>query len=75
MKIPHNCKGIAEPITLIIIVACLCVGGYFALRSQIIDSPAEQTAEAILRREGIDVDFSAEKKKDANVPQIPCTPD
>lgn len=78
MKIPHKCQGIAEPITLAVIVICLAIGGYYALRSDIIDSPAEQTAEAILRREGVDVDFSADKKKDlldANLPQIPCTPD
>ncbi len=75
MKTPYKCRGVVEPITLIIIITCLCVGGYFALRSKVIDSPVEQGAEAILKAEGIDIDFSAEKKKDANVPQIPCTPD
>ena len=74
MKTIKYTRGIVEPLTLVIIVICICVGGYFALQSKVIDSPEEQTAEAILRAEGIDVDFSAEKKqevKDAKgIPQV-----
>lgn len=60
----NRTRGAVEPFTLFLIIVCISVGGYYALRSKVIDSPAEQTAEAILRVEGIDVDFSAEKKKE-----------
>lgn len=60
---PKN-KGICEPITLAIVAVCFVVGGYFALRSKQVDAPAEQAAEAVLKTQGIDIDFSADKKKD-----------
>lgn len=57
-------KGTVEPFSLIIVAICICVGGYFAIFSKVIDSPIEQADEAILRAEGVDVDFSAEKKQE-----------
>ena len=77
MKTIKKVSGTAEPFSLIIIAICICIGGYFALRSQVLDSPAEQTAEAVLRTEGIDVDFSANKKKerDDHLPQVLSSPD
>jgi len=59
-------KGIVDPVVLIIIVVCFGIGGWYALKSPQIDSPLEQTAEIILKAEGIEIDFSTEKKREAN---------
>lgn len=68
----HRVKGSVEPFSLFIIIICICIGGWYAIKSKVIDSPEEQTAEAVLRVEGIDVDFSAEKKKElADAPAVP----
>jgi hypothetical protein len=74
MKAYTRAKGFCEPYSLIIVAACLLVGGYYAIKSKVIDSPAEQTAEALLRTEGIDVDFSAEKKKELYAPDLSQVP-
>jgi hypothetical protein len=55
-------KGLIDPVTIIIIVACFAVGGYFMFVSPAIDSPVEQIAESVLHDEGIDIDFSEAKK-------------
>ena len=55
-------RGLVEPVTLIVIVLCFAVGGYFYFKSDAIDSPAEQIAESVLHDEGIDIDFSKAKK-------------
>lgn len=55
-------KGLADPITLVIIVACFAVGGLYAAFSKKVDEPLEQAAEAVLRTQGIDIDFSVCKK-------------
>lgn len=72
MKATQHNQGFTEPFSLIIIAICICIGGYFAIKSKVIDSPIEQADEAILRTQGIDVDFSAEKKKElADAPAVP----
>lgn len=59
-------KGIATIVTVIIIAAAFAAGLWFKHYSDEIDSPIEQVAENILDTQGIDVDFSKEKKeKDA----------
>jgi hypothetical protein len=55
-------RGLIDPITVCIIVACCAVGAYFYFGSDAIDSPAEQIAEEVLHDEGIDIDFSKAKK-------------
>jgi len=55
--------GLAEPISLILVAVCLVVGGYFMKKSDDIDNPIEEAAEAVLESQGIDVDFSQDKKK------------
>lgn len=64
MGIWDRVKGLADPITLVIIVACIAIGTIIMVFSKQIDSPAEQVVEAVLHVEGIDVDFSAEKKEE-----------
>lgn len=66
MKMLQKTKGLADPITLVIIVACVVVGSLYMAFSKKVDAPVEQAAEAVLHMEGIDVDFSAGKKHDAN---------
>ncbi len=56
-------QGLVEPVILFTIIVCLGVGGYFALRTKLIDHPIEQGAEAVLKAEGIDIDFSKQKKE------------
>lgn len=67
MRLKHD--GFADPITLSLIAVAICVGCYFMFRSNEVDAPAEQVAEAILKAEGIDVDFSAAKKSNSQVPR------
>lgn len=55
-------KGAFDPISLVIIVACMSVGGYFYFKSQAIDHPVEQIAEEVLDGYGLDLDFSKQKK-------------
>lgn len=45
---------------LIIIIASLIVGALALVLSKKNDSPVEQAAEAILKTQGIDIDFSIE---------------
>lgn len=52
-------KGVAV-IPIIIILAAFCVGGAAFLLSMKNDSPLEQAAEAVLKTQGIDIDFSPE---------------
>lgn len=46
-----------------IIAGSIIIGLFFQLYSSAIDSPVEQAAEAVLKGNGIDVDFSENKKK------------
>jgi hypothetical protein len=55
-------EGMCDPFILLVIVACLSIGGLYAAYSKKIDAPAEQIAEAILKTQGIDIDFSEGKK-------------
>lgn len=50
-------------IAIAIIVGCMSVGLYFEFFSDKVDSVPEQLAEKVLEQHGIDVDFSADKKK------------
>lgn len=58
--------GLADPITLVLIAIAISVGCYYMFKSDKIDAPGEQVAETILRLEGIDVDFSHDKKQTDN---------
>ena len=55
-------------ISALLIVGCFAVGMFFKYYSKIIDSPIEQIAETVLKQQGIDVDFS-EDKKNTNEPE------
>ena len=46
----------------ILIIGALAVGLALKYGTKTIDSPVEQIAETILKENGIDVDFSADKK-------------
>ena len=50
-------------ISALLIAGCFAVGMFFKYYSKIIDSPIEQIAETVLKQQGIDVDFSEDKKK------------
>lgn len=52
-----KCKGFAF-IPLIIIVASLCAGFLAYTISKKNDTPVEQAAEAVLKTQGVDIDFS-----------------
>lgn len=56
-----RCKGFAF-IPVIIIVASLCAGFLAYKLSGKNDTPIEQAAEAVLKTEGIDIDFSPDDK-------------
>lgn len=55
-------------ISALLIAGCFAVGMFFKYYSKIIDSPIEQIAETVLKQQGIDVDFS-EDKKNTNKPE------
>ena len=55
-------------ISALLIAGCFAVGMFFKYYSNIIDSPIEQIAETVLKQQGIDVDFS-EDKKNTNEPE------
>ena len=57
-------RGICDPFLIVMVAACLVVGGLYAIYSKKIDAPVEQAAEAVLKSKGIDIDFSAGKKSD-----------
>jgi len=59
----YKSQGFVTTITLLVIVVALGIGLYFQHLSDAIDSPLEQTSEAILKKNGIDVDFSKDKKE------------
>lgn len=61
MRLKHN--GFSDPITLGLVAIAVCIGCYYMLKSGKIDAPAEQVAEAILKIEGVDIDFSHDKKQ------------
>jgi len=65
MRLKHD--GFSDPITLTIVALAVAVGCYFMFRSSAIDAPGEQAAEAVLKMEGIDIDFSAAKKSNSQV--------
>lgn len=56
-------RGLVDPIALVVIAICFAVGGYYYLKSDEIDAPAEQIAEKVLHEEGIEIDFSKDKKE------------
>ena len=58
-----NNKGCVEWVVIAVIAVCFGVGLYYKAASKEVDAPAEQVAEAILDSQGIEVDFSADKKQ------------
>jgi len=58
----NKIKGIVDPVSLCLIIACLGAGVWFMFGTNTIDSPLEELAEDILESKGIDIDFSASKK-------------
>lgn len=46
-----------------IVLAALGVGVYLKFFSSTVDSAIEQAVESVLKEHGIDIDFSADKKK------------
>lgn len=52
-----NSKGFAF-IPVIVIIAALCVGSAAYFISKKNDSAVEQAAEAVLKTQGVDIDFS-----------------
>lgn len=57
-----NNSGFVEWVIVVVIAACFGVGLYYQATSDKVDAPAEQVAEAILDSQGIEVDFSRDKK-------------
>ncbi len=55
-------QGFCDPLIIAVVVGCFAVGSLYMAFSKKVDAPVEQAAEAVLRAEGIDVDFSAGKK-------------
>ncbi len=53
---------IETTLSIVIVLACFAAGFIFAYKTKVIDSPAEQMVEGVLESQGIDVDFSADKK-------------
>ncbi len=58
--------GFFDPIVLAIIVGCFVVGTLAVTITKKNDSPAEQAAEAVLKSQGIDIDFSPENTNGDN---------
>ena len=61
-------EGFVDPILIAIIVSCLVIGSLTVAFTKKNDTPVEQAAEAVLRTQGIDIDFSrdAEDSKPDN---------
>jgi hypothetical protein len=57
-----NNKGFAF-IPVILIATALCAGFLAYKLTKVNDSPVEQAAEAVLRTEGIDIDFSPDDQQ------------
>ena len=60
-----NCKGFAF-IPVIIIGAALCAGFLAYTISKKNDTPIEQAAEAVLKTQGVDIDFSPDDEDGCN---------
>jgi hypothetical protein len=56
-----------EWIVALIVLGCFGVGGYYQYYTDTVDAPAEQLAEAVLKQNNIDTDFSADKKKSKEI--------
>ncbi len=52
-----------EWVVALIVLGCFGVGKYYQYYTDKVDAPAEQLAEAVLKKNNIDTDFSADKKK------------
>lgn len=50
-------------IAIFIIALAVLAGQIITYKSTAIDSPAEQAIEHVLKKHGLDIDFSAEKKR------------
>ena len=57
-------KGMASFIAMALIMGAFVVGVVCEKYTKAIDSPIEQAAEAVLDAHGVDIDFSADKKKE-----------
>ena len=57
---------IAGALAAAVTVAALATGLYFQFFTKSVDHPIEQVAEQVLAQEGIDIDFSKDKKAIAN---------
>lgn len=51
-------------IPVIVIIAALCVGSAAFFISKKNDSPVEQAAEAVLKTQGVDIDFSPDDEEE-----------
>lgn len=49
-------------ITIVVVMVAMAVGLYYEYFSTTVDGPVEQFAERVLKDNGIDVDFSKNKK-------------
>lgn len=56
-------SGFATAVAVTLIAIAFGVGVWFKHFTNHVDHPIEQAAEQVLERHGIDVDFSADKKK------------
>ena len=59
-------KGVATLLALSLILGAFGVGLFFQHATKHVDHPVEQHAEDVLSDYNIDVDFSADKKRDKN---------
>ena len=58
-------RGIIDPISLVVI-SCFIIGGFLMYKTKEIDSPLEEAVEAVLETQGVDIDFSKQKKTKNN---------
>lgn len=57
-------RGIADPVSLVVI-SCFIIGAFLMYKTKEIDSPLEEVVEAVLETQGVDIDFSKQKKRKA----------
>jgi len=56
-------RGFGDLFSIGFIIVCLIVGAGIAYKSKKPDSAPEQAVEAVLRTQGIDIDFSPENEE------------
>ena len=64
LEIVFNKDNGMWPIVIVVVALTLGIGSKFMFKKP--DNPIEQASEAVLRSQGIDIDFSAAQKSEQN---------